>query len=69
MYYLSKQNYDKNKTISQEKLMNLVAVAIVLAIVLATHPTFSFVSITVAISPRKVGAKLYFFVIAASQKM
>ena len=49
--------------------MNLVAVAIVLAIVLATHPTFSFVSITVAISPKKVGAKLYFFVIAASQKM
>ena len=36
MYYLSKQkkqNYDNNKTISQENLMNLVAFAIVLAIV------------------------------------
>ena len=30
MYYFSKQSYDKNKTIGQENLMNLVAVAIVL---------------------------------------
>ena len=37
--YLSKQSYDKNKTISQEDLMNLVAVAIVLAIVSAARPT------------------------------
>ena len=34
MYYLSKQSYDKNETISQEKFMNLLAVVIVLAIVL-----------------------------------
>ena len=31
MYYLSKQSYHKNKTISQENFMNHVAVAIVLA--------------------------------------
>ena len=37
-HYFSKQSYDKNKTISQENLMNLVAVAIVLAIVLG-HPS------------------------------
>ena len=32
------QSYDKNKTISQENFMNLVAVAIVLVIVLG-HPS------------------------------
>ena len=38
MYYLSKQSCDKNKIISQEDLMNLVAVAIGLAIALG-HPS------------------------------
>ena len=38
MYYLSKQSYDKNKTIGQKNLMKLIVVAIVLAIVLG-HPS------------------------------
>ena len=36
MYYFSKQSYNKNKTISQENLTNLVAVAVGLTIVLGT---------------------------------
>ena len=39
MYYFEKQSYNKNKTMSQENLMNLVAVTIVLAIVRGIHQT------------------------------
>ena len=38
VYHLSKQSYQKNKTISQENFINLVAVAVVLAIVHG-HPS------------------------------